>query len=37
LGRSAEARAAYERALALTQLGPEKRFLEKRLRELGAG
>jgi RNA polymerase sigma-70 factor (ECF subfamily) len=36
LGREAEARAAYERALALTQLDPEKRFLEKRLNELGA-
>jgi RNA polymerase sigma-70 factor (ECF subfamily) len=34
LGRNAEARAAYERALALTQLEPEKRFLTKRLREL---
>ena len=35
LGRSAEARASYERALALTRLEPERRFLEKRLRELG--
>jgi RNA polymerase sigma-70 factor (ECF subfamily) len=34
LGRTAEARAAYERALALTQLEPERRFLERRLREL---
>ncbi|MDI3341219.1 MAG: RNA polymerase sigma factor [Sphaerobacter sp.] len=34
LGRAAEARAAYERALALTQLEPERRFLEGRLREL---
>ena len=37
LGRDAEARSAYERALALTQVEPEKRFLEKRLRELGSG
>ena len=34
LGRSAEARAAYERALSLTQQEPERRFLERRLREL---
>lgn len=34
LGRWAEARSAYERALELTQLEPERRFLEKRLREL---
>jgi RNA polymerase sigma-70 factor (ECF subfamily) len=34
LGRSAEARAAYERALALAQQEPERRFLSKRLREL---
>lgn len=34
LGRKAEARAAYERALALTQLEPERRFIEKRLSEL---
>jgi len=34
LGRSAEARAAYERALELTQLAPERRFLERRLAEL---
>jgi len=34
LGRSAEARAAYERALSLTQLEPERRFLERRLAEL---
>ena len=36
LGRTAEARASYERALALTQQGPERRFLERKLRELGA-
>lgn len=35
LGRSTEARCSYERALALTHLEPERRFLEKWLRELG--
>jgi len=35
LGRRPEARSSYERALALTRLEPERRFLEKRLRELG--
>ncbi len=35
LGRLHEARAAYENALALTQQEPERRFLEKRLQELG--
>jgi RNA polymerase sigma-70 factor (ECF subfamily) len=34
LGRSDEARAAYTQALALTGSEPEKRFLEKRRREL---
>jgi RNA polymerase sigma-70 factor (ECF subfamily) len=34
LGRTAEARASYERALALTLQEPERRFLERRLREL---
>ena len=34
LGRLADARASYERALALTKQEPERRFLEKRLREL---
>jgi RNA polymerase sigma-70 factor (ECF subfamily) len=33
LGRTADARAAYERAMALTQQEPERRFLERRLRE----
>jgi RNA polymerase sigma-70 factor, ECF subfamily len=33
-GRIAEAKASYERALALTQQDPERRFLERRLREL---
>jgi RNA polymerase sigma-70 factor (ECF subfamily) len=31
LGRTAEARASYERALALTRQEPERRFLERRL------
>jgi len=34
LGRTAEARASYERALALTRQEPERRFLERRLEEL---
>jgi RNA polymerase sigma-70 factor (ECF subfamily) len=34
LGRSAEARASYERALALARQAPERRFLERRLDEL---
>ncbi len=34
LGRAAEARSEYERALALTEGGPERRFLERRLSEL---
>jgi len=34
LGRTAEARASYERALALTRQETERRFLEGRLREL---
>jgi RNA polymerase sigma-70 factor, ECF subfamily len=35
LGRTAEARDAYERALALTRQEPERRFLERRLSEVG--
>ncbi len=35
LGRTEQARAAYERALALTHQEPERRFLERRLAELG--
>jgi RNA polymerase sigma-70 factor (ECF subfamily) len=35
LGRRAEARASYERALSLTEQEPERRFLERRLAELG--
>ena len=34
LGRTAEARASYKRALSLTQQEPERRFLERRLYEL---
>src|SRR5580693_5774412 len=34
LGRAAEARASYEKALALTQQEPERQFLAKRLDEL---
>jgi RNA polymerase sigma-70 factor (ECF subfamily) len=36
LDRPAEARAAYERALGLARQEPERRFIEGRLRELGA-
>jgi RNA polymerase sigma-70 factor, ECF subfamily len=35
LGRSGEARASYQRALALTRQEPQRRFLERRLAELG--
>jgi len=34
LGRTAESRVSYERALSLTQQEPERRFLERRLSEL---
>src|SRR5215831_10063975 len=34
LGRTAEARAAYEKALALTQQEPERKFLQERIRQL---
>jgi RNA polymerase sigma-70 factor (ECF subfamily) len=34
LGRTADAKAAYERALSLAGQAPEKRFLEQRLRDL---
>jgi RNA polymerase sigma-70 factor (ECF subfamily) len=34
LGRPAEAAASYRKALGLTDLEPERRFMEKRLREL---
>lgn len=36
-GRTEEAREAYERALGLTRQEPERKFLEKRLSELGKG
>jgi RNA polymerase sigma-70 factor, ECF subfamily len=36
LGRTEEAIVAYERALALTTQAPERRFIERRLAELGA-
>ncbi len=36
LGHKVEARLAYEQALRLSQQGPERRFLERRLAELGA-
>ena len=35
LGRTDDARASYRRALELTRQEPERRFLERRLRELG--
>jgi RNA polymerase sigma-70 factor (ECF subfamily) len=34
LGRTADARASYQRALALARQEPERRFLERRLAEL---
>jgi RNA polymerase sigma-70 factor (ECF subfamily) len=34
LGRTAEARSSYERALSLVRQEPERRFLERRLGEL---
>jgi RNA polymerase sigma-70 factor (ECF subfamily) len=36
LGRISEAREAYARALEISSQGPERRFLERRLRELAA-
>jgi RNA polymerase sigma-70 factor (ECF subfamily) len=36
LARTADAKAAYEHAIALARQDPEKRFLEKRLRDLPA-
>lgn len=36
LGRNAEARVSYQRALTLTMQAPERRFLERRLTELAA-
>ncbi len=34
-GRTNEARASWERALVLARQGPERRFIERKLRELG--
>ena len=34
LGRTDEARASYEKALALTQQEPERQFLQERIRQL---
>jgi RNA polymerase sigma-70 factor (ECF subfamily) len=34
LGRTAEARASYQKALALTQQEPERQFLQERIRQL---
>jgi RNA polymerase sigma-70 factor, ECF subfamily len=37
LGRTAESRASYERAIGLAKQEPERRFLKRRLEELEAG
>jgi RNA polymerase sigma-70 factor, ECF subfamily len=37
LGRTTDARESYQRALALARQEPERRFLERRLAELGRG
>jgi RNA polymerase sigma-70 factor, ECF subfamily len=37
LGRTVEARASYERAIGFARQGPERRFLERRLRDLVVG
>ena len=37
LGRTADAKAAFERALALTRQEPERRFLQRRLAEVAGG
>jgi RNA polymerase sigma-70 factor (ECF subfamily) len=34
LGRTAEARSSYEKALALTKQEPERQFLQARIRQL---
>jgi RNA polymerase sigma-70 factor (ECF subfamily) len=34
LGRTAEARSSYEKALALTQQEPERKFMQERIRQL---
>jgi RNA polymerase sigma-70 factor (ECF subfamily) len=36
LGRTVEARASYQRALALARQEPERRFLERRLQEVSS-
>jgi RNA polymerase sigma-70 factor (ECF subfamily) len=36
LGRKSEARAEYERALALAHAAPERRFLKRRVAEVSA-
>jgi RNA polymerase sigma-70 factor, ECF subfamily len=35
LGKMADARTSYQQALAIARQEPERRFLEKRLAELG--
>jgi RNA polymerase sigma-70 factor (ECF subfamily) len=35
LGKTSDAQASYEKALALAQLEPERKFLKQRLKELG--
>jgi RNA polymerase sigma-70 factor, ECF subfamily len=35
LGKTAEARSSYEKALSLTQQEPERQFLQERIRQLG--
>jgi len=37
LGRTADARESYQKALALTRQEPERRFLERRLQQLPEG
>ncbi|HKI43850.1 MAG TPA: hypothetical protein VKA08_00835, partial [Balneolales bacterium] len=37
LGRNAEAKTSYERALALTRQEPERRFLEERIKQMEVG
>lgn len=37
LGKPAEARASYEKALSLARLEPERKFFQKRLQELNGG
>src|ERR1700683_520901 len=37
LGRTAEARSSYRKALALTQQEPERQFLQERIRQLSSG